>query len=188
METHEYMLSDENKLRIQDGESPIVDDQWLEHNRSHRNWKGQTLEHHHLDHGSMAIALPEKLHRGRGWMRIWHNLSRASKGLTAAMNIYSIKMDFFSDDPHSTRMLFENGMYMDKLYFDSQSNQYYEWTGREQMLDERGNVMSTTDTYNVYSDYTYDKKSKKYVGTGLIEKRFKVTDQNDKVVSDVPEG
>lgn len=66
-------LSSKNKVYISRQKSPKVDSEWLKHFPEHKKFIGQTLEHHHLDHGVNAIPLPEKLHRGKDITKVWHD-------------------------------------------------------------------------------------------------------------------
>jgi hypothetical protein len=66
-------LSDANKDLIRKRQSPVVDDKWLEQFPEHAPWKGDTIVHHHVDHGPIAQPLPEGLHRSKPHFRIWHN-------------------------------------------------------------------------------------------------------------------
>ena len=71
---HEF--SAKNLMRIKQGKSPIVDKKWLHYHRDYKAFKGQILEHHHLNHGNIAVPLPSKLHRGKGNYNFWHNKSK----------------------------------------------------------------------------------------------------------------
>jgi filamentous hemagglutinin len=65
-------LSPENRARIENGRSPVVDEKWIETFPEHSPYKDETLIHHHLDYGPNAIPLPETVHsRQPGW-GIWH--------------------------------------------------------------------------------------------------------------------
>ena len=41
---------------------PVVDETWVQYNRTHRSWMGASLEHHHIDQGPIATAIPEPVH------------------------------------------------------------------------------------------------------------------------------
>ncbi len=66
------ILSEENVSAIMKRKAPAVDKQWLEHFPEHEEFLGQTLDHHHLDHGALAYPLPTNLHRGKGNIKVWH--------------------------------------------------------------------------------------------------------------------
>lgn len=69
---HGKYFSDANKVNIERGLAPIVDDQWIRHHPSHVHFKGEKLEHHHLGKRDRAVALPQSVHRGAGWKKAWH--------------------------------------------------------------------------------------------------------------------
>ena len=54
--------------------APRVDDTWIKHFGEHKEFKWQTIEHHHVDEGRYAIPLPWQLHRGEGNYNIWHGV------------------------------------------------------------------------------------------------------------------
>ncbi|CAO4836064.1 MAG: hypothetical protein CNLJKLNK_01449 [Holosporales bacterium] len=72
METYPGKLSEKNQNLISQKLSPEVDIHWIEHFPEHQKFMGQTIEHHHLDHGKIAYPLPENLHRRDGNYKIWH--------------------------------------------------------------------------------------------------------------------
>ena len=70
--TYGDTLSPENQAAVKAGRSPIVDDTWIRHFPEHAPYKGETLIHHHLDYGPMAIPLPETVHSKQPGWGIWH--------------------------------------------------------------------------------------------------------------------
>ncbi|MFM8900083.1 MAG: hypothetical protein ACKOF9_09060 [Burkholderiales bacterium] len=44
------------------GLSPTVNKTWIDHNPAHKAFKGDTLHHHHVDHGPIAVPLPKTIH------------------------------------------------------------------------------------------------------------------------------
>lgn len=59
------MFSKWNRYRIEElGLAPRVDATWTKHNPTHANFMGDTLHHHHLEHGRMAVPLPQTVHEG----------------------------------------------------------------------------------------------------------------------------
>lgn len=66
-------LSEDNIWRIEHGFSPRVNEQWEDFFPEHRPFRGQRIEHHHLNQGRYTIPLPFRLHRGRGNWQFWHN-------------------------------------------------------------------------------------------------------------------
>lgn len=65
-------LSKNNLNRIAHNESPIVDKKWISIYNNHKNFIGETLEHHHLNHGAKAVPLPLTLHRIGSNYGNWH--------------------------------------------------------------------------------------------------------------------
>jgi hypothetical protein len=66
-------LSPRNLTKIGEGMSPNVDDVWVQYFPEHAPYMSETIEHHRLDLGPIAIPLPRSVHRfGIGW-GIWHN-------------------------------------------------------------------------------------------------------------------
>ncbi len=64
-------MSDNNLQMIKNG-SPVVDDIWLQTFPEHAPYAGETLVHHHLDYGPMAIPLPFSVHSLVPGFKIWH--------------------------------------------------------------------------------------------------------------------
>jgi hypothetical protein len=65
-------LSSQNKVRIKNGLSPIVDKKWVKSYPSHKPFMGETIHHHHLNHGGKAIPLPATLHKSSLNRILWH--------------------------------------------------------------------------------------------------------------------
>jgi hypothetical protein len=72
-------LSVKNLGEIKSGYAPAVDAQWLKHFPEHQHYSGQILEHHHLEHGFLAVPLPQTLHRKSGNYFVWHPKIEGSK-------------------------------------------------------------------------------------------------------------
>lgn len=70
--TYSDTLSDANVSRIKLGQSPIVDDVWIQNFAEHSNFVGETIVHHHLDYGPNAIPLPGTVHSQQPGWGIWH--------------------------------------------------------------------------------------------------------------------
>jgi hypothetical protein len=62
LEKHAEYFSEENEARILNDKSPIIDEQWLEYHEEHRWFEGDFLRHHHIDRGSIAVAIPRRFH------------------------------------------------------------------------------------------------------------------------------
>ena len=65
-------LSPANQKSILQNRSPIVDDIWIKAYPKHKPFKGDTLIHHHVHHGSEAVPLPKTLHVENS--KIFHSL------------------------------------------------------------------------------------------------------------------
>jgi hypothetical protein len=76
-EKYPETLAPSNLADIRKGVSPMVDDVWIKHFPEHQRFLGETLEHHHLNHGNITVALPETVHRRRMGYSIWHDTKMA---------------------------------------------------------------------------------------------------------------
>jgi filamentous hemagglutinin len=65
-------LSQSNQMRIQNRQSPIVDDAWISMFPEHAAYRGQTIVHHHVDYGRYAIPLPRQIHNQSPGFSYWH--------------------------------------------------------------------------------------------------------------------
>ena len=65
-------LSIKNQERISVNKVPLTDSHWVSHFPEHQSYLGKKLEHHHLDQGSLAVPLPDELHRLNGNYPTWH--------------------------------------------------------------------------------------------------------------------
>ena len=64
LERNAEMFSKGNQYRIQELDlAPRVDPTWIRHNPTHANFSGETLVHHHVERGRMAVPLPQKVHQ-----------------------------------------------------------------------------------------------------------------------------
>jgi HNH/Endo VII superfamily nuclease toxin with a HHH motif len=61
--TFDNHLSAEQKKRVAEGHSPVVDDHWIKTFPEHAPFRDQVLTHHHVGQGSFAVPLPEGIHR-----------------------------------------------------------------------------------------------------------------------------
>lgn len=77
--------------------------------------------------------------------------------------------DIFSDDPHALGMHSITGNEMNTLYFDNDSKQYFQVTGRANLKDEKGKVLGQKVTYTTNEDYQYNKSIGKYKGVNKID-------------------
>ena len=71
MELQPESISPSNAYRIQELElSPKIDQTWIESYPEHSDYLGETLIHHHVDQGPIAIPVPASTHVGFG--PPWH--------------------------------------------------------------------------------------------------------------------
>lgn len=63
---HPEMFSKANSLRIANHQNPIVDKRMIDHNPQFKDYKGDTLIHHHIGGDGEATALPAGMHKGYG--------------------------------------------------------------------------------------------------------------------------
>jgi len=171
LEKYPEMFNEENKMNIKAGISPKVNDQWIKYNPTHSEYKHSKLIHHHVDQGNVATGIPEaahvkynkELHPNRG-VRLKGRLNIAGNLFSAATMMF----DIFSSDPHALGMQFTAGNEMNTLYFDHNSNQYFEVTGRSDLKDGKGKVIGQKATYTTYEDYQKNKSTGKYEGVNRI--------------------
>ena len=65
-------LSKANIDLINDGYSPIVDEEYLLHHPKFAPFIEEVIELHHINYGPELKELPKLLHRGSGFYNIWH--------------------------------------------------------------------------------------------------------------------
>jgi len=67
-------LSSNNLMLIKQNKSPIVDDTWIKAHPSHKSFRGDVLEHHHLHHNGETVPLPVTLHRLQDNKKVFHSM------------------------------------------------------------------------------------------------------------------
>jgi RHS repeat-associated protein len=163
---HPEMFDGANIARIKANRAPHINETWIKHNPSHAGYEGR-LVHHHIKQGKMATGIPEQAHRSMS--KQLHRFVGKVKGFgRGTLNMAFIglaALDLFSDNPHSIGSMIE-AKKEGKLYYDHDSQNYFEITSKTINKDDDGNEVSADITMDVYSDYTYDKDKRKYVGTG----------------------
>ena len=70
MRQQPQMFSPANQVLIRRGDAPQVDAQWIQHNPTHQSFTGQTLHHHHMHQGNIAVAIPHSIHQR--WSSTFH--------------------------------------------------------------------------------------------------------------------
>lgn len=116
----------------------------------------------------MATGIPEQVHKEN--FSDLHANTGGKKGGAGALNklgmfagLLGLAYDMFSDDPHALGMQFSAGNKVNTLYFDVDTEQYFEVTTRGTDKDRNGNEREYS-IYNTYSGYRYNKDTKKYEG------------------------
>jgi hypothetical protein len=71
--TYGHTLSEANQAAIGEGLAPTVDETWLQTFPEQEDYLGQTLVHHHLDRGPLAIPLPAQVHGWSPGFGYWHD-------------------------------------------------------------------------------------------------------------------
>lgn len=113
-----------------------------------------------LNKNANSLASKNKFKGGsRGTLGRFNNIFGAA---SLVLGIYK----GLSGDPHSLGMQFTEGYSDNKLYFNEDAGFYWERRKGDDVKNESGDVIGTEYTFTIYSDYTYDKKQGKYVGTG----------------------
>lgn len=173
LDQHPEMFSDENKVKIRRGTpAPTIDDQWIKYNSTHAEYKGAKLVHHHIDQGNLATGIPQEahlkynkdLHPNRGG-RLKGGLGKIGNELS----LTTLAFDIFSSDPHVLGMQFTAGNKLNTVYFDNDSKQYFEVTGRSDIKDGKGNVTGQKVTYTTYEDYQFNQTLGRYEGVNKID-------------------
>lgn len=75
-EKYPQTLSAKHLNDAKKGTPPTVDATWIKHFPEHAPFKGDDLQHHHLEKGAIAIPLPRGLHAKRPFFAIWHSGAR----------------------------------------------------------------------------------------------------------------
>lgn len=85
------MFDKSNHYAIDRGFSPTANQTFIKHNPQFIEFKGEKLHHHHFKQGNIAYALPERLHIGKGYTKLWHRFGKRTLILFgAAFSIYEI--------------------------------------------------------------------------------------------------
>ena len=63
---HPEYFSKKNNILIESGKSPVVDTKFVNYFPQYKEYKGETLVHHHIGQDGQAVALPQSVHKGYG--------------------------------------------------------------------------------------------------------------------------
>lgn len=64
--SHPEYFSQRNTMRIENGESPKVDVQFVKNFPQYKGFENETLIHHHVGKDGQAVAVPASIHKGSG--------------------------------------------------------------------------------------------------------------------------
>ncbi len=168
---HPEMFSQENAAEIRSGRAPRIDDKWIDFNPSHSAYKGDKLIHHHIDQGKMATGVPETVHnkfRSQLHTNTGGRPRGGGSGLGMALGFagsIGLVLDLTSNDPHAVNMMLSAGRELNTLYFDINSDQYFEVTKRGKEAGPDGKEREFSE-YTTYQSYFYDEDAGKYRGSG----------------------
>lgn len=77
---HPELISKKNSVLIDQGKSPIVDQKFSDAFPQYKDYKGETLVHHHIGQDGQAVALPQSVHKGYGEIHtVEHDLGITDK-------------------------------------------------------------------------------------------------------------
>lgn len=187
---------------------PAVDEQWIKFNPTHSEYIGQQLQHHHIDGGKMAVAIPKGLHYDR-FSEIHAYLKGKMGGalrgakfkgmLGGALNFVGTISMFNFKNPDSWINAFSSGAqpedYIGKVKKDWEDGTYLEIKSVDisytPVLDANGKavvkdgviqqrVSRRVVTGAWYSDYIWDDDSKQYKGVNKIGESKEVWDYDSK--------
>ena len=186
------MFSAFNRAEIQAGRSPIVDDQWIKYNPTHKSYKFNPLRHHHEGQGHYAFAIPEKVHQK--WTAILHQYRTTGKipqlrpkinTLVGSLQIFTFLTDLETGNPDAWVNWFGPHQDIGKIYKHHEKNVYFEITKQTTIKNSDGKIIRAKVTYDVYNDYIWDNDEKRYMGiiklgtfTEYIDIDLKSTYQN----------
>jgi len=190
------MISPNNQWKINNGLSPIVDDTWIDHNPSHRSFKGDVLHHHHVDQANMAVALPKTVHQkwsrylhevvkgGRKGLEGFSNIKGFVNGMNKGLGIAGIILDLrgaMNGDPHSLWVQFQplsGQAQLGQVYYDDNSNTYIvaNWMGEWDTPPASGPHKGWKRGVHIaqYVDYAWDSEVERYIGVGLLAKGYQI--------------
>lgn len=148
-----HMFSEDNKIRVRNARlAPIINEQWVQYNPTHRPYMYGKLVHHHDGQGKFAYAIPETVHKrfdaalhtirtGKGYGGIKGTLGK----MLNVAGLLLFVLDFNGNDPTSTINWFTSGQnQIDKIYYSPSDEVYYQLSS----INESSGV--TTVVYEVF--------------------------------------
>ena len=174
---HPEMFSKRNIENIGKGRAPIVDEQWIKYNKTHKTYMGNKLIHHHIGQGRFAAALPEQDHvknssnyHSTKLNKVYKNRPNMKFGfkVVGALNLIPI----ITDSPHNPLYTFvrPGEGEQNRCYYDVLTNQYWEYSVRGDVREVR-----------TYESYTRIKG--KWRGVNMISKQH--FDKNGKETGEI---
>jgi RHS repeat-associated protein len=168
-------FSPANVAKISNGAAPHVDQTWIEANPPHVGFEKAKLIHHHIDQAEIATALPEPVHNA--YTKELHPLKypkAVSGGLSLSLNIFSIAIEAFSNNPHTIwNSTFGNGINLGQLY-ENPGGGYYKIININKQY-EKGKLVKESRTVDLYRDMGKDKDGN-YIGVDKYDQRVIETD------------
>jgi RHS repeat-associated protein len=179
LEVNPEMFDPSNVAKIKNGSAPIVNDQWIKHNPTHAEFKGDVLEHHHKYQGKVATAIPSKIHDKLS--KYYHPFKRINpktlktlggvRGFAGKvgniLNVFGTVVDVFTDNPNSSyNQTFGNGSNVGQLYQQlnedgtAVTNSYYIINSRETKYNSSGDPIQVTASVTSYN-LIYNEKNDK---------------------------
>ncbi|MCX2573583.1 hypothetical protein [Pedobacter sandarakinus] len=164
------MFNESNRNLIISNKSPIINDQWIKYNPTHKAYMGDQLVHHHDGQGRYAYAIPQKVHLK--WNRILHSirigkfpgLRGTMNSLAGGMQIFSLLTDFNTGNPDAWINWYGPVDEVGKVYKQPLTGDYFVITKQIKYRNNNGEVIRAKVTYDVYADYIWDADEKKYMG------------------------
>ncbi|SUJ08453.1 hypothetical protein U0038_12615 [Sphingobacterium spiritivorum] len=151
--------------------APIVNDKWIQYNKTAKAYKGEKLVHHHHSQGRFAYAIPNKVHLK--WNRVLHVFRNGGKlsGLKNRMNtlasgvmVLQGLVDIFTGNPDSWITWFQGADKTGVLYYHPINKFYFEMYRIEKIKDASGNVVRAIVEYDAYAGSVWDEDERRYMG------------------------
>jgi len=76
---HPDFFSKKNVARIENGEAPKVDAQFVKNFPQYKGFENETLIHHHIGKDGQAVAVPSGIHKGSGEIHTYENALGVTK-------------------------------------------------------------------------------------------------------------
>jgi len=166
-----FSAANREKLALPNPKAPIIDDQWIKYNPTHKSYKFGKLIYHHDEQDYIAFAIPEKVHIK--WTKILHDYKLRGKipslkgtlnTLISVMQIFSIVTDVRTTNPDAWINWFSQQNEKGKIYADPANNKYWEIMDHTIYKNSAGIAVRAVVHYNVYADFIWDSDENRYMG------------------------